>query len=59
MKEIIWDFDIKGAELMALKFTTNYIHHAKAIYLKVNEAELYKGCGLIKDIDNFYHNIIL
>jgi len=48
-----WNFDIQGAELMALKGATQSIKYAKAIYLEVNEKELYKGCGLIDDIDNF------
>ncbi len=48
-----WNFDIQGAEFMALKGASQSIQHAKAIYLEVNEKELYKGCGLIKDIDAF------
>ena len=48
-----WNFDIQGAELMALKGATKYINHAKAIYLEVNEKELYKNCGLIGEIDTF------
>jgi hypothetical protein len=48
-----WNFDIQGAELMALKGATNSIKYAKAIYLEVNEKELYINCGLIKDIDLF------
>jgi len=48
-----WNFDIQGAEYMALKGATKYIQHAKAIYLEVNEKELYKGCGLIGEIDSF------
>lgn len=48
-----WTFDIQGAELMALKGATNSIRYAKALYLEVNEKELYKDCGLIQDIDSF------
>lgn len=48
-----WNFDIQGAELMALKGATQSIKHAKAIYLEVNEKELYKHCGLITEIDEF------
>lgn len=48
-----WNFDIQGAELMALKGATESIKYAKAIYLEVNERELYKGCGLIAEIDAF------
>ncbi len=46
-----WNFDIQGAELMALRGASASIKHAKALYLEVNEKELYKGCGLISDID--------
>lgn len=53
-----WNFDIQGAELMALKGSIQSIRHAKVIYLEVNEKELYKGCGLLPEIDDFlatYH----
>ena len=48
-----WNFDIQGAEFMALKGASNSIKHAKVIYLEVNEQELYNRCGLISDIDLF------
>lgn len=48
-----WNFDIQGAELMALKGAAKSIQYAKAIYLEVNKQELYKNCGLITDIDVF------
>lgn len=48
-----WNFDIQGAEFMALKGATQSIQYAKAIYLEVNEKELYKNCGLINEIDDF------
>jgi hypothetical protein len=48
-----WNFDIQGAELMTLKGATQSIKYAKAIYLEVNEKELYKNCGLITEIDTF------
>ena len=38
---------------MALQGGINSIKHVKALYLEVNERELYKKCGLITDIDNF------
>jgi FkbM family methyltransferase len=46
-----WNFDIQGAELMALHGAGDLIRTADAIYLEVNEKELYKGCGLIEEID--------
>ena len=48
-----WNFDIQGAELLALKGATKYLEYAKAIYLEVNKKELYKNCALIQDIDLF------
>jgi len=48
-----WNFDIQGAELMALKGAIESIKYAKVIYLEVNEIELYKNCGLITEIDAF------
>jgi glutamate synthase domain-containing protein 1 len=48
-----WNMDIQGAELMALKGAPKSIQYAKAIYLEVNQTEVYKGCGLISDIDTF------
>jgi hypothetical protein len=48
-----WNFDIQGAELMALKGAVKNLKYAKAIYLEVNVDELYKGCGLIGEIDDF------
>jgi len=48
-----WNFDIQGAELMALKGAEKSIGYADALYLEVNEKELYKGCGLIGEIDSF------
>ena len=48
-----WNFDIQGAELLALKGATQSIKYAKAIYLEVNQHELYKKCGLVQEIDTF------
>ncbi len=38
---------------MALKGSVKNIKYANAIYLEVNEKELYKNCGLINEIDTF------
>jgi len=48
-----WNFDIQGAELMALRGATKYLQYVDALYLEVNEKELYIGCGLIGEIDAF------
>jgi hypothetical protein len=41
---------------MALKGATQSIKYANAIYLEVNEKELYKKCSLIHEIDAFLSN---
>jgi hypothetical protein len=48
-----WNFDIQGAELMALKGAIKNIEHAKVLYLEINENEVYKGCALLEEVDNF------
>lgn len=48
-----WNFDIQGAELMALKGAEKAIQFAQVIYLEVNADELYRGCGRIGEIDAF------
>ena len=49
----LWNFDIQGAELMALQGARESIFYADALYLEVNEKELYKNCALINEIDDF------
>jgi len=46
-----WNFDIQGAELLALKGASNAIQFPQVIYLEVNEKELYKNCGMINELD--------
>ena len=48
-----WNFDIQGVELLALKGAKESIKFSDAIYLEVNEAELYINCALIDEIDSF------
>jgi FkbM family methyltransferase len=52
-----WNFDIQGAELLALKGATNSIRFAKVIYLEVNKDHLYKDCALIDEIDAFLSDL--
>jgi FkbM family methyltransferase len=47
------NIDIQGFELNALRGMGNLLHQFKAVYLEVNERELYKGCALIDSIDVF------
>jgi len=48
-----WNFDIQGAEMLALKGATKALQHAKALYLEVNTEEVYKGCAKLEDLDAF------
>ena len=52
-KYSFWNFDIQGAELLALKGATESLKYATALYLEVNEKELYENCALIGDLDKF------
>jgi FkbM family methyltransferase len=48
-----WNFDIQGAELLALKGASSSLKYADAIYLEVNTEEVYKKCALVTEIDDF------
>jgi hypothetical protein len=48
-----WNFDIQGAEMLALKGAEESIKYAQALYLEVNSEEVYKGCPLIGDLDTY------
>lgn len=48
-----WNFDIQGAELKALMGGEESLKYADALYLEVNEQELYKGCALLPELDNY------
>lgn len=50
-----WNFDIQGAELLALKGGLESIKSVDAIYLEVNTEEIYKTCPLISEIDDFLY----
>ena len=48
-----WNFDIQGAEMLALKGAINALQYAKALYLEVNTEEVYKGCAKMDELDTF------
>jgi len=48
-----WNFDIQGAELHALRGALKSLQHPDILYLEVNTEEVYKGCGLLHEIDAF------
>lgn len=49
----MWNFDIQGAEMLALKGAQESLKYVNAIYMEVNEKELYKQGALLPDIDYF------
>jgi hypothetical protein len=48
-----WNFDIQGAELLALKGAGDAIIYADFIYLEVNVETLYKDCALLPELDTY------
>ena len=52
-----WNFDIQGAEMLALKGATNALQHARALYLEVNTEEVYKGCAKMDELDAFLGDV--
>jgi hypothetical protein len=48
-----WNFDIQGAELLALKGAEESLKFASALTLEVNGKELYQNCALIGEVDRF------
>jgi FkbM family methyltransferase len=52
-----WNFDIQGAEMLALKGATGALKYAKALYLEVNTQEVYKGCAKLEELDAFLLNL--
>ena len=47
------NIDIQGAELLALKGMGDLLNNFDYLYLEVNQEELYQGCGLIGDLDDY------
>ena len=47
------NLDIQGVELRALKSMEKYLKHVKYIYTEVNTEQVYKGCNLIGEIDEY------
>jgi len=52
----IINIDIQGAELLALQGATNLLKYVEAINTEVNYEELYEGCALIDQLDEFLEN---
>ncbi|MEZ2279041.1 MAG: FkbM family methyltransferase [Microcoleus sp.] len=49
----IINLDIQGAELLALQGSTDCLKYIDAINTEVNYEELYEGCALISQLDDF------
>jgi FkbM family methyltransferase len=49
----IINLDIQGAELLALQGATDCLKYIDAINTEVNYEELYEGCALISQLDDF------
>jgi len=47
-----WNLDIQGSELNVLRGSKELLEKCDAIYTEVNSDEVYKGCGLIDELDN-------
>ena len=47
------NLDIQGVELRALKSMEKYLPHMQYIYTEVNIEEVYKGCNLIGELDDY------
>ena len=47
------NLDIQGAELLALRGGTQYLSGVDYIYSEVNERELYRGCCLLTEFDDW------
>lgn len=54
----LWNFDIQGAELLALKGAQETIGMADYLYLEVNRAYVYQGNGLIGEIDQLLSDFV-
>lgn len=46
-----WNLDIQGVELMVLRGAVELLSNCDAIYTEVNRDYVYKGCGLVTEID--------
>uniref|UniRef100_A0A6C0AZX4 Methyltransferase FkbM domain-containing protein n=1 Tax=viral metagenome TaxID=1070528 RepID=A0A6C0AZX4_9ZZZZ len=47
------NLDIQGAELMALKGTGAILNFIDYVYIEVNVIEVYEGCALLQEIDDY------
>lgn len=50
------NIDLQGAELLALKGMGSLLHDVKYLYLEINKDELYRGCPLVGDLDDYLYD---
>jgi len=50
------NIDVQGYELEVLKGATNSLPGIDAMILEVNRDEVYEGCPMIEDLDDFLHS---
>ncbi len=51
------NIDIQGAELLALRGASNVLKFVDGINIEVNYEEIYQGCPLIDDLDEFLERV--
>ena len=49
----LMNIDVQGYELEVLKGTSETLHDIDYIVSEINEAEMYKGCAKVDDLDEF------
>jgi FkbM family methyltransferase len=47
------NMDLQGAELAVLRGAERMLEHVTIVYTEINVDELYQGCGLLPDLDDF------
>lgn len=52
-QDCLLNIDVQGAELQVLKGAENYLSLFKYVMCEVNLQEVYKGCGLLPEIDEY------
>ena len=52
----VLNIDVQGYELEVLKGATDILENIEIINIEVNKVEMYEGCALFEDIDNFLKN---
>ena len=47
----VWNFDIQGVELQVFRGSKELLRHVDILLTEVNTQEVYKGCGLLDEMD--------